>query len=645
MSDTGLNILQQLSYTLGHFLWQGIAIALALRICLIFIDKKQANLRYLCAVTALLACFVAPIYTFSQLLNANLTATSMQTLPWIQDLLHSTQNMVLSQNVSSSLQISHMLAIAWLLIVSALTVKFVLEFCWTQSVRRQQIIAPTNQLQSQFTTLIQQLQLDRKVQLLLSFRISSPMTLGFLKPVILLPAQLVTGLSKEQLELVLLHELIHIKRYDYAVNICQAIIELLLFFHPVVHWIGRQIRLERECVCDQQVLALRHDTIGYARLMTDLADYHQASSDLAIAANGGELTLRVQRMLEDKNRSSMLSSVIPVTIIVILFAAMSGLSTHSLWQSIIGTSPIAAQQQTGNNELEPIAQATIAHWLLNPEQLTPETDINLSQNVPLAEPASPLQLPENPVDVIVEQLTLTNKSKVDEQQSRQNLAAINVAEAASIFPDLTERQQVNEKIEGVKDSFSKNTASIASVSTTNTLDTLTSTDAKKPLTPVALQSANREVTPKIGRETNQITSHMTVFANKTQKQIVLPVIELQDDLSGQSQLLKSNQLIAKTYPNLQEQADIIDAQVVKSYAPKYPKLAARRKLSKAVQVSFVIDVAGRVKELDFEDDRQVRYFKGSISEAMKKWRFKPATINGKPIESSMTKIFDFNLDG
>ncbi|WP_394171996.1 TonB family protein [Thalassotalea litorea] len=640
MRSNWLDILQQLSYTLGHFLWQGLIIALLLRVSLFCIHKNQAQLRYLCAVFALIACFIAPAYTFFHLLNASPIDTGTTLLPWLQDLVQSTQHMVLSQGFVSTLQITHILAIAWILIVSVLLVKFIVEFTWTQNVRRQQILAPTSELQNQFTQLVQQLKLNRPVQLLLSFHISSPMTLGFIKPVIMLPAQLVTGLNKEQLELVLLHELIHIKRYDYAVNLCQALIELLLFFHPAVHWIGRQIRLERECICDQQVLSHRQATIQYARLMTDLADYHQASSDLAIAASGGELTQRVQRILEEPQSPSKLNTLIPLTLIAGVFVTLTSLSVNSPWQAVIGNSALASQAKTEDGAVEQIAPASIAHWLLNPDDADVQEQKQRIQHVAISELATPNKMQDNPVHVIVEQLTSMAESEASDIPSQYVMATDKTAQRSPFKNTPT----ANSTELNIPSSDSKSESDIiarASLGESNPVNVIQNDLGETPdledYSQIPVRSQSQDPLP--------LANQMTVFANKAEKQVVLPVIKLQDDLSGQAQLLKSHQLIAKTYPNIQEQADIIEAQVLKSYAPKYPKLAARRKLSKAVQVSFVIDVAGRVKELDFEDDRQVRYFKGSISEAMKKWRFKPATINGKPIESSMTKIFDFNLEG
>ncbi|QDP00006.1 M56 family metallopeptidase [Thalassotalea sp. PS06] len=630
MSPDWLNILQQLSYTLGHFLWQGLVIALVLKISLVFIDKRYAQLRYLSAVSALIACLIAPVYTFSQLIQSSPGAMVGQSLPWVQDFVQSTQNIILSQGFTKTLQISHLFAIGWLLIVSILLIKFAIEFSWAQAVRRQQVLAPTNELQQQFSRLVEQLKMTRRAQLLLSFHISSPMTLGFLKPVILLPAQLVTGLSKEQLELVLLHELVHIKRYDYAVNLAQALIELLLFFHPAVHWIGRQIRLERECICDQQVLKHKNDTLSYARLMTDLADYHQSTSDLAIAANGGELTQRVQRMLDNSNQPARWNTLIPVTFVAVLFAGLCGLSANSLWKTILGSSNAANFTSNQADKQSNVAQASIAHWLLNPMERDSQQAIADSDGLPLLESEVSLTdfSPENSVQAIIAKLStdMVNASYDDASALIDNIKPVAMNQPEQSQPSI---QLAADDTSTIADNRLANTAvddanvEPIEVAIEPVIDALVTAEPLNPL----------------------VNNQMTVFANKAAKALVLPVMELQDDLSGQAQLLDSSQLIATTYPNLQQQAELIEAQVLKTYAPKYPKLAARRKLSKAVQVSFVIDVAGRVTQLDFEEDYQVRYFKGSISEAMKKWRFKPATLNGKPVESSMTKIFDFNLEG
>src|SRR5690606_32608654 len=134
----------------------------------------------------------------------------------------------------------------------------------------------------------------RSIRVLVSRHIDTPTLIGWVKPVILLPASVALGFPREQIELILAHELGHLRRYDHLVNPAQAVVETLFFYHPVVHWISRDIRNERELCCDALVLRLANgEPREYARTLAALEELRQLPSALALAANGGELLERV----------------------------------------------------------------------------------------------------------------------------------------------------------------------------------------------------------------------------------------------------------------------------------------------------------------------------------------------------------------
>src|SRR5205085_6589248 len=97
-----------------------------------------------------------------------------------------------------------------------------------------------------------------------------PTAIGFMKPVILLPASTLTGLAPAQIEAILAHELAHIRRHDYFVNLLQSVIETLLFYHPAVWWVSRRVREERELCCDDLAVRASGDAIAYARALSEL---------------------------------------------------------------------------------------------------------------------------------------------------------------------------------------------------------------------------------------------------------------------------------------------------------------------------------------------------------------------------------------
>ncbi len=144
-------------------------------------------------------------------------------------------------------------------------------------------------------------QMRRRVRVRVSAHVRTPGVIGHWRPLILLPASVLTGLSPDQLEAVLLHELAHIRRHDYLVNILQSVVEALFFYHPACWWIARQIRLEREVCCDQQAVGQGTSPLTLARALTQLA---APAPTLMPAASGSTLRLRILRLVQPQTHQA-----------------------------------------------------------------------------------------------------------------------------------------------------------------------------------------------------------------------------------------------------------------------------------------------------------------------------------------------------
>jgi beta-lactamase regulating signal transducer with metallopeptidase domain len=143
--------------------------------------------------------------------------------------------------------------------------------------------------------------LRRSVRVGISHLTDDPATLGWLRPLVLLPPATAMGLTPQQLEAVLAHELAHVRRHDYAVNVAQMVAETLLFHHPAVWWISKRIRFERELCCDDAAVRVCGDPFGYAHALTTLAKMRVAVPRLAMSA-GGHLVRRIERLLGATSR-------------------------------------------------------------------------------------------------------------------------------------------------------------------------------------------------------------------------------------------------------------------------------------------------------------------------------------------------------
>ena len=165
-------------------------------------------------------------------------------------------------------------------------------------------------VQNTLDRLVERWRIRGCVRALESSRCQVPAMIGVLRPVILLPGTVLTGLTPQELEAVLAHELAHIRRFDFLMNILQTAIETLLFYHPAVWWISRRIRDERENCCDDLALSVTDDRLLYARSLARLEETCRlspagASAPLTLAADGGSLLSRIRRILGHSQKATL----------------------------------------------------------------------------------------------------------------------------------------------------------------------------------------------------------------------------------------------------------------------------------------------------------------------------------------------------
>jgi bla regulator protein BlaR1 len=165
----------------------------------------------------------------------------------------------------------------------------------------------------------------KTVSVFLSDKISVPLTLGFFKPIIVFPVALINQLSAEQTEAILLHELAHIKRNDYLLNILLNIVQSFLFFNPAIWLIGREINKYREQCCDDLVIAKAANTLAYAHALLMIEEYRDAQLSLALASNGKKYTLlnRIKRITTMKTINPSPQNKLVVLLLSVLVISVS----------------------------------------------------------------------------------------------------------------------------------------------------------------------------------------------------------------------------------------------------------------------------------------------------------------------------------
>lgn len=316
-------IFQALGWTLIHFIWQGALIALLYFSVSVLLRRFSANVRYAAACGAMLLMLIAPAVT---MLSIDLSSEQAPASEFALEAPQSDQVV----GATTPLPIDHLTpaspteiepapapqqtsirqwarerlprTIPWLLAlwfagVLCLSLRFAGGLMMVQRLKRTETSSSVQLWQEKLASLSHRLRVSRPVRLCESALVEVPTVIGWLRPVILLPASALTGLSAEQLEALLAHELAHIRRYDYLVNLVQTSIETLFFYHPAVWWVSAQARQEREHCCDDLAVAACGDVLTYARALTTLEHLRGSEVQLAVAASGGSLLVRIQRLL------------------------------------------------------------------------------------------------------------------------------------------------------------------------------------------------------------------------------------------------------------------------------------------------------------------------------------------------------------
>jgi beta-lactamase regulating signal transducer with metallopeptidase domain len=300
-----------LGLTLLHILWQGALVAGGLAFLFWLFKGASPRFRYGLACGALLVLIGLPPLTFARLTRPASLPTAARNVPPEphQDPVRvspPTANPARANwrgQLQSAIEMTlPAFLIAWACGVLILSTRLTGGWAWLQFLRRRRAtVSAGDEHQLMLLRLCQRMKLVSNIRLLVCDRVEGPTVLGWLKPVVLVPGAALTGLSPQQLEMILAHELAHILRHDYAVNLLQSIVEVLFFYHPAVWWISAKIRQEREQCCDDLAVRYAGNALDYARALTRLEALRlQCDSPplaLAQSATGGSFMHRIQRLI------------------------------------------------------------------------------------------------------------------------------------------------------------------------------------------------------------------------------------------------------------------------------------------------------------------------------------------------------------
>ena len=334
------NWLHAVGVTLFHSLWIGIVLSIITALVILSTRKSSAALRYQlltgCLCLFVLVMGITLYVEFNQTSKSpSLASTTLDVkLNPNQLMAQPLQQQPASIDISSKMDqllklwnnYAEQIVLVWFLIICAKSVHLLLGLNTIYYLKRNKVFEAGKFWEHKLVELANRLGIDQKVSIVQSGLAQVPMVAGHLKPLILIPLGLLNSLSMAEVEAILCHELAHIKRRDYLVNLLQSFIEIVFFFNPAVLWLSKLIRTERENCCDDIALGYVTDKKSYVKALLSCQEFQMNTPEYAMALTGkkSELLNRVSRMLFNTKSTlnKMEKTVLTLaTVFIFLFSA------------------------------------------------------------------------------------------------------------------------------------------------------------------------------------------------------------------------------------------------------------------------------------------------------------------------------------
>ena len=440
-------------WTLLHFVWQGTLIALVSAIGLGLLRSAAPHARYALASAAMVAMLVAPAATAVRLSSsAFAVADPPPSTPVIS--LGPLESSGAARHEEAARPASRIrpagsefgtalqaIVLLWLSGVVILQLRLLAGWWGVRGLHRASVAASPSPWQKRAGHLAALLRIRRLVRVVEAHTVDIPSVIGWWRPVILLPIGALSGLTPAQADAILVHELAHIRRHDYLVNGLQHVAETLLFYHPAVWWLSRQVRVEREHCCDGVVVQLCGDPIDYAAALAELEAGRVTHTTLAVAATDGSLIRRIRVLLgaQPTDRRPLADVLVTVFVVVVLLVLAGGSYRWplSILRASVRTAPVA---QPAASVADPVVLT------VNGEAIT-DRDLRRRQTFKRDRPDAPLS--ETLVATVDERLVVQRGKQLgyalsDEQFQLilRNLMAQNVLASDAALQDALNTQQL-----------------------------------------------------------------------------------------------------------------------------------------------------------------------------------------------------------
>ena len=648
-------VVRAIGFALIDFLWQGAAIGVVTAVLLKCFGRARPQVRYVIGCAGLAAMAVAPALTAVGHLRDH-PQSSLATIG-IQLAIGDSQQLLTADAVAASGAGSAILSAAWLerrlpLVVllwtaGVLLLALHLLYGWlrVRHIRTRSWVYAMDRWPEAVLHAARRFGSPQRVRLLVSSLVDVPAVIGVLRPAIVVPASALAGLPPAHLEAILIHELAHIRRGDYLVNVVQCVVEVLLFYHPAVWWVSGQIRREREHCCDDVAAALCADRIAYARALTSLEELRIRTPLPAVGADGGELLHRIRRLIAPHSVTEPRVSG-GFAMGVIFTIALVALNAH------FGSLPAAAEP--AEDQRQPAQAVSPVPAVMEVIEVVPEPPATPRR----PRPAGRTQVVTTGLSGVVRDQTggVIPGATVTVSLSPETTArtAITNARGEFVFADLKEGSyQLTVSLPGFR--TTRGSIHLASGQTSSVVvrldvghlaETVTVSSPSTPARPA--QPAARQVPANPQTPSEYFDAAKILYEQGRSDEAVVMT-------RGALELLRSAmpEIPIEVNPEAVQSADralnpsapirvggsIMEPRKIRHVSPVYPPDAAAAGIVGVVVLEAVIARDGSVKDLTVLTS--VPVFEEAALAAVRQWRFTPTLLNGMPVEVAMTVTINF----
>ena len=336
-------LVHALGWTIIHSLWQGALIGLLVALLMIFLQRNTARLRYFIYSLSLvifaglaMITFISSYYSYVPdrqedtfiAANIHLSLSQEESSAAISDNAGKSVAQAYLEAFSAYCRANMpLIVMIWLMGMLISMLRFLGGYALVRRYRTHRVMEADDKWKKRFKTLAGQLRVSRSIRLLESALVKVPMAIGYLRPVVLVPLGAFSAVPPEQMEAILVHELAHIYRRDYLVNMLQSLLEAIFFYHPVVWWLSGNIRNERENICDDIAITITGNTMEFAKALTNIQEMNLTAPGLAAGLSGknkNRLLCRIRRLVhKPKTHSGFAEGFIAAGIFMISLAGLS----------------------------------------------------------------------------------------------------------------------------------------------------------------------------------------------------------------------------------------------------------------------------------------------------------------------------------